>query len=65
MLEVGKHWSTRISLGFLAAALERAGATADALETVEQALHANPDQLVQRPEILRIRGELRVKLAGC
>jgi predicted ATPase len=62
MLEVGKHWSTRISLGFLAEAQERAGATADALETVEQALQANPDNLVDRPEILRIRGELRLKV---
>jgi predicted ATPase len=62
MLEVGKHWSTRISLGFLAAAQEAAGATGDALETVERALEANPDQLVERPEILRIRGELRLKL---
>jgi tetratricopeptide (TPR) repeat protein len=60
--EVGKHWSTRISLGFLAVAQERAGATADALETVEQALQANPDNLVDRPEILRIRGELRLKV---
>jgi len=62
MREVGKHWSTRMSLGFLAAAQERAGATTDALETVEQALQANPDQLVEEPELLRIRGELRLKL---
>jgi predicted ATPase len=47
--------------GFLAAAQERAGALDDALETVEQALQANPDELVYRPEILRIRGELRLR----
>ena len=28
---------------------------------VEQALQANPDQLVSRPEMLRLRGELRLK----
>jgi predicted ATPase len=33
----------------------------DALATVEQALQANPDQLVHRPEALRLRGELRLK----
>jgi tetratricopeptide (TPR) repeat protein len=37
------------------------GAIADALVTVEQALQANPDQLVHRPEMLRLRGELRLK----
>jgi tetratricopeptide (TPR) repeat protein len=33
----------------------------DALETVERALQANPDELVYRPETLRLRGELRLK----
>ena len=33
----------------------------DALETVDQALRANPDELVYRPEALRMRGELRLK----
>ena len=33
----------------------------DALETVEQALEANPHELVSRPEILRLRGELQFK----
>ena len=45
----------------LAAAQEREGAIADALETVEQALQANPDELAYRPETLRLRGELRLK----
>jgi len=45
----------------LAAAQECSGAIADALETVEQALQANPHELVYRPEILRLRGELRLK----
>ena len=49
------------STASLAAAQERDGAIVDALETVEQALQANPDELVHRPEILRLRGELRLK----
>jgi tetratricopeptide (TPR) repeat protein len=46
---------------YLAAAQERDGAVGDALETVEQALRGNPHELSQRPESLRLRGELRVK----
>jgi len=46
---------------YLAEAQEHEGAIVDALETVEQALQANPDELVYRPEILRLRGELRLK----
>jgi class 3 adenylate cyclase/tetratricopeptide (TPR) repeat protein len=45
----------------LAYAQDREGATLDALETVEQALDANPDELMYRPEALRVRGELRAK----
>ena len=46
----------------LAVAQEREGAIADALETVEQALQANPKELLfYRPEALRLRGELRLK----
>jgi class 3 adenylate cyclase len=36
-------------------------AIGDALETVEQALNFNPEEVVGRPETLRIRGELRLK----
>jgi hypothetical protein len=46
----------------LAAAQECNGATADALETVEQALRVNPDELAYRPESFRLLGELRLKL---
>ncbi len=45
----------------IAAALEREGAIPEALETVEQALQLNPDEMFYRPEILRLRGELRLK----
>jgi len=37
------------------------GAIGDALETVELALQVNPDEIVFRPETLRIPGELRLK----
>jgi class 3 adenylate cyclase/tetratricopeptide (TPR) repeat protein len=36
------------------------GATGDALTTIEQAMEENPDELLDRPEALRIRGELRL-----
>ena len=45
----------------LAAAQERGGAIVDALETLEQALQANPEEVIHRPEMLTLRGELRLK----
>jgi uncharacterized protein HemY len=45
----------------MAEAQERQGATVDALETIERALEANPNELADRPEILRVRGELLLK----
>jgi tetratricopeptide (TPR) repeat protein len=45
----------------LAAAQSLAGAIKDGLETVERALNFNPQELVSRPEVLRIRGELQLK----
>jgi tetratricopeptide (TPR) repeat protein len=47
----------------LATAQFQAGAVGDALETVEQALNFNPEELVHRPETLRIRGEIRFQQA--
>jgi tetratricopeptide (TPR) repeat protein len=47
---------------FLAAAQARGGCLTDALATVEQAVQTNPDELAYRPEILRLRGEIRLKL---
>jgi tetratricopeptide (TPR) repeat protein len=46
---------------YLAAAHLSAGAIGDALETDDRALNLNPDEIVFRPETLRIRGELRLK----
>jgi tetratricopeptide (TPR) repeat protein len=55
---------------YLAAAQQRQGLPCEAFETVEHALQANPDILAYRPEMLRLRGELRLDLgqteaAGC
>jgi tetratricopeptide (TPR) repeat protein len=61
LLEAGARGSISHYIASLAAAQERGGAIVDALETVEQALEANPDALVYRPETLRLRGELRLK----
>ena len=49
------------SITSLAEAQALEGATSEALETLEQALHANPEELVRQPEMLRVRGELRLK----
>jgi 3-hydroxyisobutyrate dehydrogenase-like beta-hydroxyacid dehydrogenase len=38
-----------------------AGRLGDAFATVEQALQTSPDELIYRPYLLRLRGELRVK----
>jgi class 3 adenylate cyclase/tetratricopeptide (TPR) repeat protein len=45
----------------LAQAQTFGGATGDALATIEQAMEENPDELLDRPEALRILGELRLK----
>ena len=63
MLEIGSRLTISTYTAYLAAAQERAGAIADALATVEQALQVNPEELYYRPEIFRLRGELRLKLA--
>jgi hypothetical protein len=44
---------------WLAVAQQRAGFITDAIESVEQAFQFNPEELIHRPEILRVRGELR------
>jgi len=55
----------RTGIGFfaqsLALALAREGAVVDAVETIEQTIQSNPPELHSRPEILRLRGELRLK----
>jgi hypothetical protein len=61
LLRIGMRLTTPYLLTELAVAQEREDAIANALETVEQALLANPKELGYRPETLRIYGELRLK----
>jgi tetratricopeptide (TPR) repeat protein len=61
LLEIGTRMGITQSITNLAEALALEGAIWEALETIEQALHANPEELVRRPEMLRVRGELRLK----
>jgi len=63
MLEIGARSGISTFTAQLAAAQERVGAVADAFATVEQALRVNPEEVFYRPEIFRLRGELRLKLA--
>jgi tetratricopeptide (TPR) repeat protein len=60
-LEIGGRLGIPIHTAFLAAAQAVEGAIVEALETVEQALEANPYLLAYRPEMLRLRGELLLK----
>jgi predicted ATPase len=61
MREVGTRVFISAVSASLAAAQERAGAIADAFETAERALQVNPEEIYYRPEIFRLRGELRLK----
>jgi tetratricopeptide (TPR) repeat protein len=60
-LEVGSRSRIGYRTASLAAALAGEGALDEALETAEQALRANPHELVSRPETLALRGELRLQ----
>jgi class 3 adenylate cyclase/tetratricopeptide (TPR) repeat protein len=62
LLESGQEGEQNgLRMSALAQAQHRAGSLNEALETIEQALHATPDIPIWRPEILRISGELRLK----
>jgi tetratricopeptide (TPR) repeat protein len=61
MLENGTLLGFSSTTATLAEAQGRVGAIGEALQTVEHALKANPNQLVNRPHILTVRGELRLK----
>jgi len=58
-LEIGNRLGITYGSGALAEAQAGAGAIVDALATAEQALQANPDELVYQPETLGLRGALR------
>jgi tetratricopeptide (TPR) repeat protein len=60
LLEIGFRLNITYATGALAEAQAGAGAVSEALQTVEQALQANPDELVWRPDNLRLRGDLRL-----
>jgi tetratricopeptide (TPR) repeat protein len=60
-LEVGGRLGISLYITLLAGALEREGNLSGALETIEQALQANPDEINTRPETLRLRAELHLK----
>jgi predicted ATPase len=50
-------------LGRLSETQALADAVDDAFVTIEQALQTNPDESIYRPELLRLRGELRLRSA--
>ena len=57
---IGARMSITANLAMLAQAQALNGSVADALHTVEEALQANPEELLWRPSALMIRGELRL-----
>jgi len=61
-LELGARVYIPTHTASLAAAQALEGTVVDALATVEQALQTNLDLLSPRPEMLRLRGELRLML---
>jgi class 3 adenylate cyclase/tetratricopeptide (TPR) repeat protein len=60
-IESGTRLNVTAWLTWLAWVQMLDGATADGLETIEDALTANPEELWIRPETYRVRGELRLK----
>jgi tetratricopeptide (TPR) repeat protein len=61
MVQIGSRVAIPGNITWQAAAQLRTGVIGDALETVEQALNFNPEEIVYRPETFQIRGELRLK----
>src|SRR5271167_4324402 len=61
LLAIGSRFGITSHTAYLAEAQEHEGAIVNALATLERALEANPDELAHRPEILRLRGEIRLK----
>jgi len=62
LLKAGTRIAITDFLTALAEALALNGMVEDALGTLEDAFQANPQELVFRPHILQVRGELRLKL---
>jgi tetratricopeptide (TPR) repeat protein len=61
LLQIGMRLTTPYLMTELAVAQGCGGAVAEALETIGEALEANPREPTYRPETLRIRGELRLR----
>jgi class 3 adenylate cyclase/tetratricopeptide (TPR) repeat protein len=61
LLDTGSRFGATNVAASLADSCECGGAIMEALEAVERALEANPDELVFRPYIFQLRGELRLK----
>lgn len=59
MTATGSRVAITLYLAWLAEAQAASGSTTEALEAIEQAFSANPEELFFRPELLRLRGELR------
>jgi tetratricopeptide (TPR) repeat protein len=59
---IGSGVSISILYSYLAEAQRLGGATEDAMQTIEQALRANLNELAYRPEAMRLRGVIRFKL---
>ncbi len=60
--EMGSRIAITSCVTALAAAQYRTGELDDALKSIEDALDINPEELVYRPETLRLRGELRLAI---
>jgi tetratricopeptide (TPR) repeat protein len=61
LLKVGNRITVTASITALAEAQRLAGCIDEALGTIEWALQFNPDELFNRPETLRLRGELHLE----
>jgi class 3 adenylate cyclase/tetratricopeptide (TPR) repeat protein len=61
LLKVGGRIGVTAQINNLAAAQTLDGGVPEAFVTVEQALEFNPEERVQRPETLRLRGELHLE----
>jgi class 3 adenylate cyclase/tetratricopeptide (TPR) repeat protein len=62
LVEIGSRIGVPYWITALADAQRHAGALADAFATVEHALEFNNAELAYRPESLRVRGEIQLKL---
>jgi predicted ATPase len=60
LAQIGARAGFTLFLILLAEAQALDGATTDALDTLEKALHVNPEELLWRPEAFRLRGALRL-----